>query len=554
MNKKNWFPFLALALASCSPTATTSTGGTVSAGGTTSTATSTATTSKSGVFSDDWSYDATNGVYYQFRVSDCATPVNTAYESMAIYVPAAYFTGTKNSAGNYTCVVNASGTVGSYTGATAPIVFPVNTPGYAGQASPSAYGYTSISSYLTKGFIYVQAGMRGKDIAAGEAPWGVTDLKAAVRAYRYHAADLPGDTNKIFTFGHSGGGAQSSLMGASGDSPLFTPYLNAIGAYMSDASGKTLSDAVDGAMCWCPITSLDEADAAYEWNMGQFYSTSTRASGSWTAALSADLADFYASFINALGLKDGTTSLTLTSSASSHYQAGSYYDYVVSVANTSLNNYLTDTYATNTASKATYVSSLGSWASYDSASDKATITDFPGFIQSQKNAQKPVGAFDGVSRGQGENNVFRAVDATSGTAHFDAVEAKLITDNASTYSTLTDYVDYRSDFSADLALKDSVGTSMSERVAMYNPLDYLLDYYPAHGTTTIAPHWRIRTGIKQPDTALNTEINLALALQANSAVKDVDFATVWNQAHVLAERTGSSTTNFISWVDSICLA
>ena len=45
-------------------------------------------------------------------------------------------------------------------------------------------------------------------------------------------------------------------------------------------------------------------------------------------------------------------------------------------------------------------------------------------------------------------------------------------------------------------------------------------------------------------------VNLALALQ-NYGV-DVDFATVWGQGHVEAERTGNSTDNFIAWVNQ-CL-
>lgn len=60
----------------------------------------------------------------------------------------------------------------------------------------------------------------------------------------------------------SGGGAQSALMGATGDSELYLPYLEAIGAVMD------ISDAVAGSMCWCPVTNLDYANEAYEWNMG----------------------------------------------------------------------------------------------------------------------------------------------------------------------------------------------------------------------------------------------------------------------------------------------
>ena len=87
---------------------------------------------------------------------------------------------------------------------------------------------------------------------------------------------MPGNADAVFTFGHSGGGAQSALMGATGDADSFTPYLEAIGAVMEDANGNPISDATSGAMCWCPITCLDEADAAYEWMMGQFDFSSTR--------------------------------------------------------------------------------------------------------------------------------------------------------------------------------------------------------------------------------------------------------------------------------------
>ena len=60
-------------------------------------------------------------------------------------------------------------------------------------------------------------------------------------------------------------------------------------------------------------------------------------------------------------------------------------------------------------------------------------------------------------------------------------------------------------------------------------------------------HWRIRTGIMQPDTANTTEVNLALALQSYGSTS-VDFATVWGLAHTVAERTGDGPTNFIAWV------
>lgn len=496
-----------------------------------------------------WSYDATNNVYYQIGQSYCSAPVDSSLQTMGIFVPGNYFTGTKNSDGTYTCQVNASGTVASYTASTAPIVFPVNTPGYASQAEASSYSYSSLSSYLKAGFIYVQAGMRGKNVASGQAPWGVTDLKAAIRDYRYNASKLPGSTSRIFTFGMSGGGAQSSLMGASGDSPLYTPYLESIGAPLKDADGNDLSDAVAGAMCWCPITSLDEGDEAYEWNMGQFFTSSTRASGTFTKALSDDMASAYADFINGIGLKNNGETLALTQSSSGIYLAGSYFDYIVSVIKESLNNYLADTYGTDTSSKATYVSSLGSWASFDSASGEASIADLGGFIKADKQASKSVGAFDSPSRNATENTVFRSTASTSDAGHFDAVEKKLLEDNKTKYAALSGYVDYTSAFAADFASTDTVGKTVSDRSDMYNPMYYLDDYYQGYNTSKVASYWRIRTGINQTDTALTTEANLALALQDNATVSSVDFATVWGKAHTEAERSGNSSTNFISWVE-----
>ena len=49
---------------------------------------------------------------------------------------------------------------------------------------------------------------------------------------------------------------------------------------------------------------------------------------------------------------------------------------------------------------------------------------------------------------------------------------------------------------------------------------------------------------------MNTEINLALALQNHSDVVSVDFETIWNQGHTEAEDSGSASSNFISWVES----
>ncbi|MEV5534889.1 esterase [Streptomyces prunicolor] len=525
-----------------------------------------------------WSYDATNDVYYQVGKVYVTNPAATDYENLSIYVPGAYLTATANSDGTtYTAKINRKGTVGQYSGHTAPIVIPVNTPGYAQQAPATSYSYTSVSEYLEAGLIYVWPGLRGRDSSTSTrsdaAPWGVTDLKAAIRFLRYNRGVLPGSTDDIVLFGMSGGGAQDTVAGTSGDSPLFDPYLRTIGAAMEDAHGRPLSDAVAGVMAWCPITNLAEANLSYEWNMGQFASTSTRASTTWTSAYSKDLAKAWPKYLNRLGLRDEHgRRLQLTESSSGTYLAGSYYDHLIGVITTSLNNFLSDntfpytittqggppgsgqtgtstTYAT-VADYIAYLNTGSTWVTYDATTNTATVAGLEGFVNSQKTANKPVGAFDGYSRGQGENSVFAM--GLNAPSHFAPLTRDVIKANETTYAT---YSDWNSAYGAaaydsDFAQKDSVGKDILWRGDAYNPLYFISPAFDGYRRSQVAPHWRIRTGIMQGDTANTTEINLQLAL-LNYGVRDVDFATVWAMAHTMAERTGDSTANFISWVESV---
>lgn len=567
-----------------------------------------------------WQYNEETDVYWQTGIVYCADPADETYENLGIYVPGAYMNGTGNDDGTYTCEVNVSGTVGGFNAETAPIVLPVDTPGYAAMTAPTGY-VSGTSSYTDAGFIYVYAGCRGRDAGA---PAGVTDLKAAIRYIRYIGELIPGRTDRIFTFGMSGGGAQSALLGATGDSELYTPYLETIGA----VSG--VSDAVAGTMAWCPITNLDYASEAYEWNLGV---TRTGLSEDMQE-LSDAMAEQFSLYINELGLTDENgNSLILTASEEGVYQSGSYYDYLKAVIEESLNNFLADTSFPYTAASGgkggfggpggfgdisdgeidgdigdrsskgdfdmkdvpegenfpdgkgdmkgdlpdldgerpelgnieekddinrneisggislsgtyetvqDYIDALNTetaWVIYDSETNTATITSIADFVSALKLASKDLGAFDALDESQGENTLFGYGDGEG--AHFDAVMAELLKDN----------VEYGAAYAEDLARSDALGISVMDRVNMYNPLYYLCEYYDGYKTSVVATYWRIRSGINQSDTALTTEVNLALALENYGA--EVDFETVWGQAHVEAERTGSSTENFIAWVIECC--
>ena len=559
---------------------------------------------------DNWSYDETNDIFYQMGLVYCMNPTDTAYESCGIYVPGEYFEATENSNGTYSCTLKNDAKVGNYTASNAPIVIPVNTPGYSSCQAPTSYNAGEVKDYTDAGFIYLNAGCLGRD--NGQAPDGVTDLKAAVTYYRFNGDVLPGDSEKIFTFGHSGGGAQSAIMGASGDSELYTPYLESIGAAMVDKDGKALSNAIEGAMCWCPITNLDTADAAYEWNMGQY----ARSNSSFTSELSNDLAREYAAYINELGLKDpdGNT-LTLEESDSGIYASGSYYDYMLSVTEDSLNNFLNDTtfpytpssdgmggmpsddasgeapsgdassdsgsmpsgeapsdsgsMPTGDASSGSdessstsesyetaqdYIDSLNgneTWIEYDASTNTAKITSLEAFVKHCKNPSKSVPAFDDLERSQAENGVFGFNSNES--AHFDKTVADLLSKNSDKYSQYDDYSsDYASEYESDLAKTDSQNNSMETRVNMYNPMYYLCDYYDGAGSSDVAKYWRINTGIEQGDTSQCVDVNLYLAVLSKVGSDNVEFSTVWGQGHTQAERTGDSTSNFINWVNN-CL-
>lgn len=376
-----------------------------------------------------WNYNEEDDVYWQVGIAYCENPADTAYETLGIFVPGAYMTASDNGDGTYTCQINTEASISGYTAQTAPMVIPVDTPGYSAMKAPTDYVSAAVS-YTDAGFIYINAGCRGRDAGA---PAGVTDLKAAIRYIRYNAETIPGSVERIFSFGMSGGGAQSALLGATGDSELYTPYLEAIGA----VSGITLSGTYNTAQDY-----IDALNAEQE------------------------------------------------------------------------------------------------WVHYDSQTNTATITSIADFVQALKPASKNIGAFDDLQAEQGENVLFGYGDGTG--SHFDAIMAALLQDNAQ----------YGEAYANDLQKTDALGNTVAYRLNIYNPMYYLEDYYDGYQTANVASYWRIRTGINQGDTALCTEVNLALALQ-NYGV-DVDFATVWGQGHVEAERTDNSTDNFIAWVNQ-CL-
>ena len=119
-----------------------------------------------------------------------------------------------------------------------------------------------------------------------------------------------------------------------------------------------------------------------------------------------------------------------------------------------------------------------------------------------------------------------------------------------TYSSLSNWdSSYPTDYTNDLSVTDSLSNTIETRTKMYNPMYYLNSYYDGYQTSDVADYFRINTGITQGDTSNVVEMNLYLALINYG--KTATFTTVLNQGHTEAERSGSATDNFISWIAGI---
>ena len=443
----------------------------------------------------------------------------------------------------------------------------------------------------------------------------MTDLKAAVRYLRYTDDVIPGNAERIFTFGMSGGGAQSALMGSTGDSALYDAYLEEIGAVTG------VSDAVLGSMCWCPITNLDTADEAYEWMMGVTRSGLTEEE----QHISDQLAEAFAAYINSAGIKDPDgLVLTLSESADGIYQAGSYYDYMKTVIEESLNHFLSDTEFPYDASSASggrrggfgggIPGGFGGQNPFGGEQRPERGEGTPDFGAEQKpdgemmSGEVSFEELDDITRNETTGGVSLSGTYETAQDYIDALNAERewvhydAATNTASITSIEDFVlacksasknlgafdqldggqgentlfgysdgngahfdailadilnalgsDYAADYAEDLAKQDSEGNTVDYRVNMYTPLYYLLESSEGYQESTVAKYWRIRTGIAQGDCSLSTEMNLALALENDERVESVDFETIWGAGHTQAERSGNSTDNFIAWVNA-CLA
>ncbi len=451
-----------------------------------------------------FSYRAYEGIVY------VKYPVDLKYQTINFYARAEFYEGKS---------------VGGYTAGTAPIWYPNSIGGYMpGPADAPGIGRdgkaNSITQALAAGLVVAAPGARGRTLKDssgayyGKAPAVIVDLKAAVRYLRLNDKAMPGDAERIVSNGTSAGGAVSALLGATGNNADYAPYLKALGA--ADAR-----DDIFAVSAYCPITNLDNADAAYEWLLGGLSETKAQgmmgpppdgapdeadkgagaglaegqvaAGNAWGAPdgqggtltddqkkLSAQLTALFPAYINGLRLKkaDGTP-LTLDAKGS-----GSFKDYLKSLAIASAQAALK---AGTDMSQFPFVTVVN-----------GAVSDigWEGFIKFM-GRKKAVPSFDAIDLSSGENNLFGT--QTVDNQHFTAFGQSNNSVKGASF--------------ADAKL-----------VRMMNPMYYI----GAPGATT-SKYWRIRHGTVDSDTSI--AIPTILASYLGNKGYAVDFVLPWNVPH-----------------------
>ena len=405
-------------------------------------------------------------------------PTDTRYQIMNVYIPEAYFQG---------------GQINGFTKDTAPIFFPNNVGGYmpgeAGQpeiTSRNSNKPNAIAIALSQGYVVASAGARGRTEANGRAPAAIVDLKAAIRYLKANDTKMAGNANKIISNGTSAGGALSALLGTSGNAPEYIPYLRTLGA-------ANATDDIFAVSAYCPITNLEHADAAYEWqfngvndyekidiSMLDYRVQRKTIHGTQTAEqirLSSDLKNLFPAYVNSLKLKNAQgIPMTLDKNGN-----GSFRTQIETMLIESAQKALDEG---NDLSDQT-------WLTIKNGKVKtADFSAYAKFVGRQKTAP----AFDGVDLSTGENNLFG--DEHTQAKHFTA------------FSTKNNTV---------LGAQTADATT----IHLMNAMNFI-----KHGGTQ---HYRIRVGENDRDTSLAISQLLALKLQAHG--KNVDYALPWGQGH-----------------------
>ncbi|MCI2049293.1 MAG: alpha/beta hydrolase [Lachnospiraceae bacterium] len=457
-------------------------------------------------------------------------PEDAAQQRLSIFVPEEYYQGKS---------------IGGYSLATAPILLQNSVGGYmpGPEERPGRDFFmqeTNTAFYaLLHGYVVVSPGVRGRGMknAAGQnigvAPAAILDLKAAVRYLKSNKGKVPGDTDRIISNGTSAGGALSSLLGATGNHPDYLPALRRMGAAEAD-------DSIFAASCYCPITNLDHADMAYEWEFaglddyhrmqmdppapGEDRPRMTPVDAEMSEEqkeLSGELKKLFPAYLNSLGLRD-EKGLPMRLDADGK---GTFREHTATLIMASAQKEL-DRLASGKPGERTAAGkyegvrhsarntapSPAECPALTVSNGRVTGIDFDAFVRF-RTRMKETPAFDSMSLHTAENELFGSADIRF--RHF-------------------------TDFSMGHD-KTGAGAADAAQVRLMNPMNYIGD-----PDAVKAAHFRIRHGAVDRDTSLAVSEMLALSL--TGAGFDCDIAHPWGIPHA----GDYDLDEMFAWIDRIC--
>jgi hypothetical protein len=367
---------------------------------------------------------------------------------------------------------------------------PAGGPGGARKVSGNA------DLALAAGYVVVSPGCRGRDNKAadgtyyGKAPAAIIDLKAAVRYLRHNKGIVPGNVDRIVSTGVSAGGALSALLGASGNSPLYDPFLEAIGA--ADAP-----DHIYASACFCPITDLEHADGAYEW----MYGVAPTRSGLVDQDLSKQLKALFAAYQASLKLKgrDGFGLLTADNYDRyllQYYLIPSANDYLKRLSEEERKSYL----------------AKNAWITWGAGGASFSFTDYVAHV----GRMKGLPAFDDFAMKQPEPNEFGS--ATVDSRHFTDFSLRQATGNPGA----------------------AIDGEVKHLVKLMNAMAFI-----GPDSKDCAAYWWLRQGTSDNHTSQTVIANLATSLENHG--KTVNARLYWDAGHGANE----DPEDFIAWIGGI---
>ena len=421
---------------------------------------------------------------------------------------------------------------------------------------------------LSENFVLVSYGCRSRNndpvdgVYDGHSPATVTDTKAVIRYLRYNKDLLPaGDTDRIIVTGTSGGGALSCVIGASGDSTDFYPYLYEIGAAGIDKQGdeyvSDISDSVYAVIAYCPITDLPNADAAYEWTYsdvrkaleGIDYNTDpekkaqvyySEEEGTVNEELSAALKDTYCAYVDGLGLllDDGTalTGENLRDAIIGLMEA----EIAETVQETGTQQMLADI-ATPASARGNSTVGPQDWVVF--GDDGSFTYDFDKHLEyvASNTKLKVVCAFSNSGlpwAATNEDSLFGSREYPYSAFEIYSWNNDSVADNGcGTDDTGLDW---------DAFLETPEGQELLLQMRMTNAIEYLNDT-DGDDAGVKAPFWYVRYGMNDRDSSFAVETILRYSIYNNADIEDANFEFAWLKPH-----SGDyDVTEAYEWLDTV---